>query len=85
MHIIVNILFMNLQYISDNNGIITGVYIPIMEWNELHTKFKEIKNEQIYIPAWQMDVVKERIQDYKSKPSQAVDFDEAMDDILKDF
>lgn len=76
---------MNLQYISDNNGIITGVYIPILEWNELQSKFQDISNEQIYIPAWQMDVVKERMQDYKANPSQAVDFDEAMDDILKDF
>lgn len=74
---------MNLQYISDNNGTITGVYIPILEWNELKSQFKGIDKEQTYIPAWQMDEVKERIQDYNSNPSQAEDFDEAMDDIEK--
>ena len=74
---------MNLQYISDNNGTITGVYIPILEWNELKSKFKGIDKEQTYIPAWQMDEVRERIQDYKSNPSKTEDFDVAMDDIEK--
>ena len=74
---------MNLQYISDNNGTITGVYIPILEWNELKNKFKGIDEEQTYIPAWQMDEVRERIQDYKRNPSQAEDFEEAIDDIEK--
>ena len=74
---------MNLQYISDNNGTITGVYIPILEWNELKSKFKGIDKEQTYIPAWQMDEVRERIQDYKRNPSQAEDFEEAIDDIEK--
>jgi hypothetical protein len=26
---------MNVQYISDNTGKTTGVFIPISEWNEL--------------------------------------------------
>jgi hypothetical protein len=34
---------MHFQYISDQNGITTGVYIPIEEWNRLK---KYIENEE---------------------------------------
>ena len=43
---------------------------------------KEIQQvEEIDIPQWQKDVVRERMADYKANPSQALDFDAAMDDI----
>ena len=74
---------MNLQYISDNTGKTTGVFIPISEWNELKSKYEGIEQEQMGIPAWQMDEVRERLQDYKNEPGQALDFDTAMDDIEK--
>jgi hypothetical protein len=31
---------MNLQYISDNKGKTTGVFIPIEEWEALKSKYK---------------------------------------------
>ncbi len=73
---------MNVQYISDNTGKTTGVFIPISEWNELKGKFKDI--EQIDIPEWQIKEVRKRLEDYKKNPGQATDFDAAMDDIEKD-
>lgn len=75
---------MNLQFISDSTGKTTGVFIPIEEWNELKSKFKGIEQEEIDIPAWHMNVVRERLEDYKSNPEQAMDFDTALDDIEKD-
>ncbi|MFV0530052.1 MAG: addiction module protein [Flavobacteriales bacterium] len=73
---------MNLQYISDNKGKTTGVFIPISEWNELKNKYKDI--EQMDIPNWQIKEVRKRLDDYKNNPEQALDFDTAMDDIEKD-
>ncbi len=75
---------MNLQYISDSTGKTTGVFIPISDWNELTNKYKEIGQEQIDIPAWQIDEVRKRLADYKHNPEQALDFDSAMNDIEKD-
>lgn len=72
---------MNLQYISDNMGKTTGVFIPISEWNELKSKYKGIEQEQVDIPTWQMDEVKKRLQEYRGNPAQALDFDAAIDDI----
>ena len=36
---------MNLQYISDNRGKTTGVFIPIQEWELLKSKFKGLEEE----------------------------------------
>lgn len=75
---------MNLQYISDSTGKTTGVFIPISEWNELKAKYKGIDQEQIDIPAWQIQEVRKRLDDYRNNPEQALDFNTAMDDIEKD-
>ena len=41
---------------------------------------KEIQQvEDVDIPQWQKDVVRERMADYKTNPNQALDFDVAMD------
>ena len=73
---------MNLQYISDNKGKTTGVFIPISEWNELKKKYKDI--EQVNIPNEQIEEVRKRLEDYKNNPEQALDFDAALGDIEKD-
>lgn len=73
---------MNLQYISDNKGKTTGVFIPISEWNELKNKYKDI--EQVDIPNDQIEEVRKRLEDYKNNPEQTLDFDSALDDIEKD-
>ncbi len=75
---------MKLQYISDSTGKTTGVFIPISEWNELKAKYKGIDQEQIDIPAWQIQEVRKRLDDFKKNPEQALDFDMAMSDIEKD-
>lgn len=75
---------MNLQYISDSKGQTTGVFIPINEWNELKSKYKDIEGEDIEIPQWHKDLVRQRLDDYKKSPDSALDFDAAMDDIEKE-
>ena len=75
---------MNLQYISDSKGQTTGVFIPINEWNELKSRYKDIEQEEINIPEWHKDLVLKRLEDYKQNPDSAMDFDSAMDDIEKE-
>lgn len=43
---------MNVQYITDSNGQTTDVFIPIKEWNNLKTKFKDINQEGEEVPEW---------------------------------
>jgi hypothetical protein len=75
---------MKLQYISDDKGQTTGVFIPINEWNDLKNKYKDIEQEEIGVPGWQKDLVLKRLEDYKQNPDSAMDFDAAMDDIEKE-
>lgn len=75
---------MNLQYISDSKGQTTGVFIPIKDWNDLKNKYKGIELEDINIPHWHRDVVRQRLNDYKTNTVSPMDFDTAMEDIEKD-
>ncbi|MCE7043579.1 hypothetical protein [Dyadobacter sp. CY312] len=75
---------MKLQYIADSEGITTGVYIPISDWEELKTRFKGIEEEETYdIPEWHKDVVLSRLEEFKKNPEYALDFESAMDDLEK--
>lgn len=75
---------MNLQYILDSKGQTTGVFIPINEWNDLKSKYKDIEREGVDIPEWHKDLVRQRLDDHKKNPDSALDFDAAMDDIEKE-
>jgi hypothetical protein len=74
---------MNLQYITDSNGLTTGVFIPIKEWNDIKTKFKDIDKQEVEVPDWHKEIVHKRMDSYKSNPGQALDFDASMDEIEK--
>lgn len=72
---------MSVQYISDNKGQTTGVFIPIQDWKVLKNKFKGLDTEKLEIPSWQLQEIDKRVADYKKDPSKALDFNQAMDDI----
>ncbi len=73
-----------MQYITDGNGQTTGVFIPIKEWNDLKTKFKDIADVELDIPEWHTAIVRKRMELYRTNPDHALDFDSAMNEIEKD-
>jgi hypothetical protein len=75
---------MSLQYISDNKGQTTGVFIPIEEWNNLKNKYKGIEEEELEIPSWQLSEFNNRVEEYRKNPTQTLDFNQAMKDIEND-
>ena len=55
---------MDLQYIHDNKGNTTGVFIPIEEWQMLKEKYDGLQEEELSkpdIPAWQQNLVLDRV------------------------
>ena len=72
---------MSLQYIKDDKGQITGVFIPIQEWDSIKSRYQDIDQD---IPDWHKEIIDQRMKDYKKNPDQAMDFDLAMDEIEKD-
>ena len=78
---------MSLQFIQDNKGNTTGVYIPIEEWQSLKAKYngleqKEIENN-VELTTWQKNILDERLNDYYLNTSDVIDFDKTIDDIEK--
>lgn len=72
---------MNLQYINDDKGNATGIFIPIDEWQDLKRKYKGLQEEELRgheMPEWHKKVLDKRLENYKNTPQDSVDFDVAM-------
>lgn len=78
---------MTLQFIQDNRGNTTGVFIPIEEWESLKTKYADLHKEEaknaLELAPWQKQIINERLSDYYKNPSDVADFDKTIDDIEK--
>lgn len=75
---------MNLQYLSDNNGKTTGVFIPIHDWEYLKNKYKEIEQEEkdtFEIPEWQKEIVRQRLIEYRSNPENVLEWTDVQKEI----
>jgi hypothetical protein len=78
---------MNLQFIHDNRGNTTGVFIPIEDWQTLKGKYTDLQNEEalnsIELTSWQKEILDERLDDYYKNPNDVVDFDTTIANIRK--
>ena len=78
---------MTLQFIHDNRGNTTGVFISIEEWQSLKTKYTDLQKEEvenvIELAPWQKQIIDERLSDYYKNPMDVADFDKTIDDIEK--
>lgn len=76
------------QFIRDNKGNTTGVYIPIEEWQWLKTKYKELQKveveENIELLPWQKHIIEDRLAGYNINNLDVLDFDKTLDDIEKE-
>jgi hypothetical protein len=78
---------MTLQFIHDNKGNTTGVFIPIEEWQTLKTKYTDLQKEEseniVEFSAWQKQIIDDRLNDYYSNSNDVEHFDKTIDDIEK--
>ncbi len=78
---------MTLQFIHDNKGNTTGVFISIEEWQSLKTKYADLQKEEarniIELAPWQKQIMDERLSDYYNNPTEVADLDKTLDDIQK--
>jgi len=74
-----------LQFIHDNRGNTTGVFIPIEEWQSLKNKYTELQKEEneLELADWQKKIIDERLTDYYQNSDQTEDFDNTVKDIEK--
>ena len=75
----------SLQFIHDNQGNTTGVFIPIEQWQMLKAKYAGLQNEEVQnlseLTSWQTQIVEERLADYYKNPEDVADFDKMIDEI----
>ncbi|MEO5643095.1 MAG: hypothetical protein ABIQ40_12270 [Bacteroidia bacterium] len=80
---------MALQFIHDNKGNTTGVFIPIEEWQTLKAKYADLQKAEVQntveLAPWQNQIVEERLSDYYKNPGNVADFDKTIDDIENGF
>lgn len=79
---------MTLQFIRDNKGNTTGVFIPIEDWQMLKEKYiglENVEGQNSYdLAPWQTQILEERLSDYYKNPEDVADFDQTLDEIRKD-
>ncbi len=71
---------MNVQYITDDNGMTTGVYIPISDWIGLKSRYIDI-NEETTIPEFHKELVRNRLNEYDNNLEKELDFDDVLSEI----
>jgi hypothetical protein len=73
------------QFIHDNKGNTTGVFIPIEEWQILKLKYTELQKEEASakLTNWQKNIIEDRLEDYNKSTSQVEDFDAMLKEIAK--
>ena len=73
------------QFIHDNRGDTTGVFIPIEEWQSLKTKYADLQKEEaqnvVELALQQKEIIDNRLNDYYKNPEDLADFDRTIDDI----
>jgi hypothetical protein len=78
---------MTLQFIHDNKGNTTGVFIPIEEWQSLKTKYSELQIEEVEnvteLSQWQRQILDQRLNEYYSHPEDLLDLNKTLDDLDK--
>ena len=61
---------MFIQFIRDNKGKTTGVFIPIDDWQSLKEKYTDLAQEELKqdddLSNWQKKLIDERLNAYKN-------------------
>ena len=78
---------MTLQFIHDNKGNTTGVFIPIEEWQILKSKYSDLQKEEaenvVELATWLKQIIDERLNDDYKNNMDVTDFNRTIDDIEK--
>jgi hypothetical protein len=78
---------MNLQYLHDNNGNTTGVFMSIEQWKSLKNKYVDLQIEESQtdknLTIWQKEILDERLNDYHTNENQLSDFEQTISNVRK--
>ncbi len=61
---------MKTQIIQDHNGLPTGVFIPMEDWDNLKKRYPDIEEIANDIPDWQKEIISERLESIAKNPER---------------
>ena len=71
---------MNLQYITNSKGVLSGVFIPIEDWELIK---KELDSE-LEIPEWHKEILVDRLEKFQTGNPDLMDADSVLKEIEAD-
>lgn len=74
---------MAVQYIKNEDGENTGVFIPINEWKSILELLKTVSTKDFQPQDWHEDIVNERLELYQSGKLKTLDLDDTLDELEK--
>ena len=60
---------MSVQYLSNKDGQITAVQVPINEWELIKSKYPDIESN-LSLPEWQKELIDNRLESIKKNPER---------------
>ena len=72
---------MNLQYLSDENGHVIAVQVPIKEWETMRSKYPEIEISAIDLPDWQKELINSRLKSIAENPNLILPVSSLMEEL----
>lgn len=75
---------MKTQIIQDHNGIPTGVFIPIKDWEKMKYLYPDLESIYEKNSKSEKDFIDNRLDEYLKNPENASDFDEFMKELEQD-
>lgn len=75
---------MKTQIIQDHNGIPTGVFIPIKDWEKMKYLYPDLESIYEKNSKSEKDFIDNRLDEYLKNPENASDFDEFMQELEQD-
>ncbi|MGC4129778.1 MAG: addiction module protein [Bergeyella sp.] len=61
---------MKTQEIQDHNGVPTGVFIPIKEWEKIKSLYPDIDSLEDELPDWEKDFIDQRLEAIAKNPER---------------
>jgi len=71
---------MNLQYITNSKGVLSGVFIPIEDWELI----KKELDSKLEIPEWHKEILVDRLEKFQTGNPGLMDADSVLKEIEAD-
>jgi len=72
---------MSLQYLSNENGQIVAVQVPIEDWEVLRRKYPEIEVPARELHDWQKELIDSRLKTIEESPDQVLPIDSLIEEL----